>query len=65
MQVQLRYQIEHSTPRSCKCDVYIAVEWLKNNKFEDRVTANIVNKFKQRMKEIFEHVEREILLASS
>lgn len=64
--VQLRYEIENSklAVSSCKCDVYIGVLWLKSTRFQDRVTSNIVTKFKQRLKEIFEQVEREILLAS-
>lgn len=66
MQVQFRYQIENSVngPSSCKCDVYIGVAWLKSSKFQQRITRNIVEKFTRRLKEIFEHVEREILLAS-
>lgn len=66
LQVQLRYEIENLkfAVSSCKCDVYIGVLWLKSTRFRDRVTSNIVKKFKQRLKEIFEQVEREILLAS-
>ncbi|CAK9137549.1 unnamed protein product [Ilex paraguariensis] len=64
--VQFRYQIENSNlvPRSCKCDVYLGVTWLKNTKFQGRITQNITDKFTRRLKEIFELVESEILLAS-
>ncbi|KAK3037534.1 hypothetical protein RJ639_030342 [Escallonia herrerae] len=64
--VQFRYRIENSTlaHSACKCDVYIGVEWLKSSKFQQRVTQNIIQKFTNRLKEIFELVEREILFAA-
>lgn len=62
--VQFRYQIEGATVHnSCKCDVSVGVMWLKNTKFEQRITRNIVAKFITRVKDILELVEREILLS--
>lgn len=65
MQVQFRYQIENSTlaHNACKCNVHVRVTWLKSTKFQERITHNIIEKFAHRLKEIFEFVEREILLA--
>ncbi|XP_015068094.1 C2 and GRAM domain-containing protein At5g50170 isoform X1 [Solanum pennellii] len=64
--VQFRYQIESSTSvhNSCKCDVSVGVMWLKNTKFEQRITRNVIGKFTTRVKDILELVEREILLSS-
>ncbi|KAL2482549.1 C2 and GRAM domain-containing protein [Forsythia ovata] len=64
--VQFRYQIEKSTLalNSCKCDIYVGVTWLKNTKFEQRMTRNIIGKFTHRLEEILQLVEREILLAT-
>ncbi|KAK6123570.1 hypothetical protein DH2020_042691 [Rehmannia glutinosa] len=64
--VQFRYQIEKSsfTHNCCKCDIYIGVMWLRSNKFESRITRNIIGKFTNRLEEILQLVEREILLAS-
>ncbi|KAM1340054.1 hypothetical protein ACFX2H_038503 [Malus domestica] len=63
--VQLRYRIEKSAMahNACKCNVHVRVFWLKRTKFQDRVTHNIVGKFAHRLKEIFEFVKQEILLA--
>ncbi|KAJ8536509.1 hypothetical protein K7X08_034910 [Anisodus acutangulus] len=63
--VQLRYQIEGATSvhNSCKCDVSVGVMWLKNTKFEQRITRNIIGKFTTRVKDILELDEREILLS--
>ncbi|KAK6148308.1 hypothetical protein DH2020_019220 [Rehmannia glutinosa] len=64
--VQFRYQIEKSsfTHNCCKCDIFIGVMWLRSNKFESRITRNIIGKFTNRLEEILQLVEREILLAS-
>ncbi|XP_059657972.1 C2 and GRAM domain-containing protein At5g50170 [Cornus florida] len=64
--VQFRYNIENSAldPCSCKCDVYIGVMWLKSTKFQQRITRNITEKLTNRLKEIFELAEREILLSA-
>ncbi|CAB4311102.1 unnamed protein product [Prunus armeniaca] len=63
--VQFRYQIENSTlaHNACKCNVHVRVTWLKSTKFQERITHNIIEKFAHRLKEIFEFVDREILLA--
>ncbi|GFP90766.1 c2 and gram domain-containing protein at5g50170 [Phtheirospermum japonicum] len=64
--VQFRYQIEKSsfTHNSCKCDVYIGVMWLRSTKFESRITRNVIGKFTNRLEEILQLVEREILLTT-
>ncbi|CAA0818101.1 C2 and GRAM domain-containing protein [Striga hermonthica] len=64
--VQFRYQIEKSTfaHNSCKFDVHIGVMWLRSTKFESRITKNIIGKFTNRLEEILQLVEREILLTS-
>ncbi|CAN1286816.1 C2 and GRAM domain-containing protein At5g50170 [Linum perenne] len=61
--VIFRYQIEKSglAHSACKCEVYAGITWLKATKFQQRMTRNITEKFSQRLKEIFELVEREIL----
>ncbi|CAN4088063.1 unnamed protein product [Withania somnifera] len=63
--VQFRYESGSSTSvhNLCKCDVSVGVMWLKNTKFEQRITRNIVGKFTTRVKDILELVEREILLS--
>lgn len=64
IQVQFRYHIEKSsfTHNSCKCDIYLGLMWLRNTKFEPRITKNIMSKFTHRLEEIFQLVEREVLL---
>ncbi|CAH2075698.1 unnamed protein product [Thlaspi arvense] len=65
--VHFRYKFESSvlTANSCKCDVYIGIRWLKSTKFQQRITRNISEKFAHKLKNTFELVEREILLANS
>lgn len=66
--VHFKYQFENcilSPSSSCKCAVYVGVTWLKTTKFQHRITRNITEKFTHRLKEIFELVEREILLTNS
>ncbi|KAL7098412.1 hypothetical protein ACP275_09G016300 [Erythranthe tilingii] len=62
--VQFRYQIEKSSfaHNSCKCGLYIGLMWLKNTKFEPRITKNVIGMFTRRSQEILQLVEREILL---
>ena len=66
MQVHFRYQIEKSPLAhcACKCDVYMGISWLKSTKFQERITQNITEKF-NRLKEIFELAEIEILFTNS
>ncbi|XP_043723254.1 C2 and GRAM domain-containing protein At5g50170 isoform X2 [Telopea speciosissima] len=65
--VHLRYQIETRVlgTDSCHCEVYMGIAWLKGTKFRQRIGRNITEKFTRRLKEIFELVEREILLANA
>lgn len=64
--VHFRYEMEKSVrPHgACKCDVYIKITWVKSTKFDQRITRNITEKFTRRLKEIFELVEKEVLLAT-
>lgn len=66
MQVQFRYEVESSPngSSSCKCDVYIGLVFLKSSKFQQRIIRNVTEKFMQRLREIYEQVEKEILLNS-
>ncbi|XP_050225248.1 C2 and GRAM domain-containing protein At5g50170 [Mercurialis annua] len=61
--VNVRYEIEQSSfvHNACKCDVYVGTSWLKSNKFQQRITRNITEKFALRLSEIFELLEREVL----
>ncbi|KAK7350649.1 hypothetical protein VNO77_09496 [Canavalia gladiata] len=62
--IHFRYEIDKSSlgDCACKCDVYIGVIWLKCSKFQQRINRNITAKFNIRLKEIFELVQKEILL---
>ncbi|RZC92467.1 hypothetical protein C5167_041810 [Papaver somniferum] len=65
--VHLKYQIENVHPGSCtpcQCDVHLGIAWVRSTKFQQRITRNITEKFSNRLKEIFELVEREILLST-
>lgn len=63
MQVQVKYEVRDGRPGWCTCDVYVGVVWLKSCKFEERITRNIIVKFGDRVLQMFELVEREMLLA--
>lgn len=62
MQVQLKYEVVHCRPGWCTCDVFVGVVWLKSCTFEQRITRNIYMKFGERVQDMFELVEREMLL---
>ncbi|XP_061343598.1 C2 and GRAM domain-containing protein At5g50170 [Gastrolobium bilobum] len=64
--IHFRYEIEKSAlgDCACKCDAYIGSMWLKSSKFQQRINRNITAKFNLRLKEIFELVQKEILLTS-
>uniref|UniRef100_K7KL01 C2 and GRAM domain-containing protein n=1 Tax=Glycine max TaxID=3847 RepID=K7KL01_SOYBN len=64
--IHFRYEIEKSSlgDCACKCDAYIGIMWLKSSKFQQRINRNITAKFNLRLKEIFELVQKEILLMS-
>ncbi|KAK1407214.1 hypothetical protein QVD17_38828 [Tagetes erecta] len=61
--VQVKYEIVDSRPGWSACDVFVGVVWLKSCKFEQRITRNVVVKFGDWVREMFELVEREALLA--
>ncbi|XP_027337352.1 C2 and GRAM domain-containing protein At5g50170 [Abrus precatorius] len=64
--IHFRFEIEKSSlgDCACKCDAYIGIMWLKSSKFQQRINRNITAKFSFRLKEIFELVQKEILLMS-
>ncbi|PIA51689.1 hypothetical protein AQUCO_01100510v1 [Aquilegia coerulea] len=65
--VHVRYQIETLTPMSTSpshCQVYLGIAWLKNTNFQERMARNITDKFTNRLKDIFELAEREIIFTS-
>ncbi|KAI5407185.1 C2 and GRAM domain-containing protein At5g50170 isoform X1 [Lathyrus oleraceus] len=64
--IHFRYEIEKSVlgECACKCDVYIGIMWLRSSKFQRRINRNITAKFKTQLEEIFELVQKEILLMS-
>ncbi|XP_027190336.1 C2 and GRAM domain-containing protein At5g50170 isoform X2 [Cicer arietinum] len=64
--IHFRYEIEKSVlgECACKCDVYIGIKWHRSSKFQQRINRNITAKFNIRLKEIFELVQKEILLMS-
>ncbi|KAI3673553.1 hypothetical protein L6452_39676 [Arctium lappa] len=61
--VQVKYKVMERRPGWCTCDVFVGVAWLKSCKFEQRMSRNVVVKFGDRVREMFELIEREILLA--
>ncbi|GAB4824893.1 hypothetical protein Ancab_007763 [Ancistrocladus abbreviatus] len=65
--VHLRYHIEKlaSEDDACKCRVYMGIKWLKTGKFQQRITRNINEKLEPRLKEVFDLVKKEILLANN
>ncbi|KAJ8440333.1 hypothetical protein Cgig2_012769 [Carnegiea gigantea] len=60
--VHLRYHLQSLTSEACRCDVYLGILWLKDCKFQQRITKNINKKFAHRLKNIFELAKKEILL---
>nr|KYP69631.1 Uncharacterized protein YHR080C family [Cajanus cajan] len=64
--IHFKYEIGKSSlgECACKCDAYIGITWLKSTKFQQRINRNITAKFKLRLKEIFELLQKEILLMS-
>ncbi|KAF7838280.1 C2 and GRAM domain-containing protein [Senna tora] len=64
--IHFRYQIEKSPlgDCACKCDAYIKIMWFKSSKFQERINGNITAKFTNRLKEIFEMLQKEVLLMS-
>ncbi|GJU47929.1 C2 and GRAM domain-containing protein isoform X1 [Tanacetum coccineum] len=60
--VRVKYEVVDCRSGWCACDVFVGVVWLKSCKFEQRITRNVVAKFGDRIQEMLELVEREILL---
>ncbi|XP_047310509.1 C2 and GRAM domain-containing protein At1g03370-like [Impatiens glandulifera] len=65
--IHLKYQIEdllQSIPRSngCNVQVFFGIGWLKNTRHQKRITKNIVSSMHNRLKIIFDTVEKEFAL---
>ncbi|KAK4264394.1 hypothetical protein QN277_025576 [Acacia crassicarpa] len=64
--IHFRYQIEKSgvDDCACKCEAYIKIMWFKSSKFQQRINQNITAKFTNRLKEIFEMLQKEVMFVS-
>lgn len=64
--IQFRYQIEKCPfdDCACKCEAYIKIMWFKSSEFQQRINQNIEAKFTNRVKEIFEMLQKEVLFMS-
>ncbi|KVH98916.1 C2 calcium-dependent membrane targeting [Cynara cardunculus var. scolymus] len=61
--VQVKYKAMERRPGWCGCDVFVGVAWLKSCGFEQRISRNVVAKLSDRVREMLELMEREILLS--
>ncbi|TKY53897.1 C2 and GRAM domain-containing protein [Spatholobus suberectus] len=61
--LHIRYQTEDLSPKanSCKVQVLFGTEWLKSTKHQKRITKNILKNLQERLKLIFNLVEKEFL----
>lgn len=48
-----------------KCEVYLRIRWLKPIKFEQRISKSIMEKFRNRLKVIFDLFQKESVANSS
>lgn len=65
--VHLRYEVK-KTGVDCttsKCEVYLRIRWLKPIKFEQRISKSIMEKFRNRLKVIFDLFQKESVANSS
>ncbi|XP_028791827.1 C2 and GRAM domain-containing protein At5g50170-like [Neltuma alba] len=64
--IHFRHQIQKSPADdcACKCEAYIKIIWFKSSKFQQRINQNITAKFTNRLKEIFEMLQKEVLFMS-
>ncbi|XP_010533454.1 PREDICTED: C2 and GRAM domain-containing protein At5g50170 [Tarenaya hassleriana] len=65
--VYMRYEIKRSgvACEASKCDVYVGIRWLKATKFQQRITRNVLEKFRIRLKEMFDLLQKQVLTSSS
>ncbi|CAH2070593.1 unnamed protein product [Thlaspi arvense] len=59
--VHLRYEVKKAGVdcKTSKCDVYLKIRWLKPIKFEQRISKSIMEKFRNRLKVIFDLFQKE------
>uniref|UniRef100_A0A7N0VG44 C2 and GRAM domain-containing protein n=1 Tax=Kalanchoe fedtschenkoi TaxID=63787 RepID=A0A7N0VG44_KALFE len=64
--VHFRYRIERCAlaQNACRCEVYGGIRWLKSAKLQQPITRNIMERLTQRVKEMLQLAEREIVLPS-
>ncbi|KFK26649.1 hypothetical protein AALP_AA8G275600 [Arabis alpina] len=65
--VHLRYEVKKAGGdcKTSKCEVYLKIRWLKTIKFEQRVSKSIMEKFRNRLKVIFDLFQKESVGNSS
>ncbi|XP_038895524.1 C2 and GRAM domain-containing protein At5g50170 isoform X2 [Benincasa hispida] len=64
--IHFRYCFEDSelAKNACKCKAFYGITWLKSTELQQKITQNIADEFGNRLKVIFELIEREILFAT-
>ncbi|KAG2298910.1 hypothetical protein Bca4012_010467 [Brassica carinata] len=65
--VHLRYEVKKAGGdcKTSKCEVYLRIRWLKPIKFEQRISKSIMEKFRNRLKVIFDLFQKESVANSS
>ncbi|CAN8253505.1 unnamed protein product [Cochlearia groenlandica] len=63
--VHLRYEVKRGGGGTSKVEVYLKIRWLKPVKFEQRISKSIMEKFRNRLKVIFDLFQKESLANSS
>ncbi|KAL1207247.1 C2 and GRAM domain-containing protein [Cardamine amara subsp. amara] len=64
--VHLRYEVKKGVDcKTSKCEVYLKIRWLKTIKFEQRISKSIMEKFRNRLKVIFDLFQKESVANSS
>ncbi|CAF2320685.1 unnamed protein product [Brassica napus] len=65
--VHLRYEVKKAGVdcKTSKCEVYLRIRWLKPIKFEQRISKSIMEKFRNRLKVIFDLFQKESVANSS
>ncbi|VVB15527.1 unnamed protein product [Arabis nemorensis] len=65
--VHLRYEVKKAGVdcKTSKCEVYLKIRWLKPIKFEQRISRSIMEKFRNRLKVIFDLFQKESVGNSS
>ncbi|XP_011651740.1 C2 and GRAM domain-containing protein At5g50170 isoform X1 [Cucumis sativus] len=64
--IHFRYRFEDCelAKNACKCEAFYGITWLKSTELQQKITQNVADEFGHRLKEKFELMEREILLAT-